>query len=112
MTMLQDQATESAISKTYLTTEPFIWGGEKGIGCSLTFHSHQSSKTTGNAGRAGLHVPRTHGLFLNQSNTDFGETERPGFEIFLYHILAVLPLVNLYEIHFLVCKMGTIILTF
>ena len=40
------------------------------------------------------------------------ETERPGFENFMYHILAVLPLVNLYEIHFPVCKMGTIILNF
>lgn len=44
MIMLQDQATESAISKTYLTTEPFIWEGEKGIGCFLTFHSHWSKK--------------------------------------------------------------------
>ena len=40
MIMLRDQAMESGISKNYLTTELFIWGGERGMDVSLYFTDH------------------------------------------------------------------------
>lgn len=112
MITLQDQATESGISKTYLTTEPFIWGGGKGMDVSLHFTATGPRKPKEMLAELAFNVSSTHGLSLDQSNAGSGETKTPGFENFLHHILAVLPLLNLYEIHFPVCKMGTITLTF
>ena len=112
MITLQDQATESGISKTYLTTEPFIWGGGESMDVSLHFTATGPRKPKEMLAELAWNVSSTRGLSLNQGNAGSGETKRPGFEIFLHHILAVLPLLNVYEIHFPVCKMGTITLTF
>lgn len=111
---------ESGISKSYLTTEPVIWGEGKGHGCYLYFTEHWSKECSlGNKGKALLgplqylqaaSVPYFQTRAMQALGKPRDQDMKMSFTI--PWLFTSVKLLKLYEIHLPIYKMGIITLTF